>query len=139
MAGSVNKVILIGNLGRDPESKTFDNGGMIVNLNLATSETYKNQAGEKETKTEWHRLVIKRPQLCEIAMKYLKKGMSIYAEGKLVTRQWTKDNVTQYTTEVVVEEFTMLTPRQNGGETTDPGATVRETEMAGNGADDLPF
>lgn len=139
MAGSVNKVILVGNLGKDPEMKNFENGGSLVNLGLATSETYKNQqTGERETKTEWHRLVIRRPQLSEIAMKYLKKGMSIFIEGKLVTRSWMKDNVTQYITEIVVDDFTMLGSKAGSdheSQSSDQGNVSIEVEKEA----DLPF
>ncbi|MFN9798731.1 MAG: single-stranded DNA-binding protein, partial [Bacteroidota bacterium] len=135
----VNKVILVGNLGKDPEMKNFENGGSLVNLSLATSETYKNQqTGERETKTEWHRLVIRRPQLSEIAMKYLKKGMSIFIEGKLVTRSWMKDNVTQYITEIVVDDFTMLGSKAGSdheSQSSDQGNVSIEVEKEA----DLPF
>jgi len=132
-------VILVGNLGKDPEMKNFENGGSLVNLSLATSETYKNQqTGERETKTEWHRLVIRRPQLSEIAMKYLKKGMSIFIEGKLVTRSWMKDNVTQYITEIVVDDFTMLGSKAGSdheSQSSDQGNVSIEVEKEA----DLPF
>ncbi len=132
-------MILVGNLGKDPEMKNFENGGSLVNLSLATSETYKNQqTGERETKTEWHRLVIRRPQLSEIAMKYLKKGMSIFIEGKLVTRSWMKDNVTQYITEIVVDDFTMLGSKAGSdheSQSSDQGNVSIEVEKEA----DLPF
>jgi single-strand DNA-binding protein len=142
MAGSVNKVILVGNLGRDPEIKTFEGGGMIATFSVATSETFKNQAGEKETRTEWHRLVIRRTALAEIAQKYLRKGMSVYVEGKLQTRTYEKDNVTHYTTEVVVDDFQMLTPKSDGTFTPENSGRVQETAdqpVAQEQGDDLPF
>lgn len=116
MAGSVNKVILIGNLGRDPEVRQTQTGGRIANLTLATSDTWNNkQSGQREEKTEWHRLVLFN-QSAEIAEKYLKKGSKIFVEGKLQTRKWTdKDNQERYTTEVLVDNFTML-DRKDGGE-----------------------
>jgi single-strand DNA-binding protein len=116
MAGSVNKVILIGNLGRDPEVRQTQTGGRIANITLATSENWTNkQSGQREEKTEWHRLVLFN-QSAEIAEKYLKKGSKIFAEGKLQTRKWTdKDNQERYTTEIVVDNFTML-DKKDGSE-----------------------
>lgn len=136
MAGSVNKVILVGNLGQDPEIKTFDNGGRIAQFSIATSETYKDQSGEKKTVTEWHRAVIRIPSLVDVAEKYLRKGMSLYAEGKLRTRQYQKDNVTHYVTEVVVEEFQMLTPKAQSSASVNSGEPVA---VADDPAGDMPF
>lgn len=115
MAGSVNKVILIGNLGRDPEVRASQNGGKIANITVATSESWNNkQTGQREEKTEWHRLVMFNTT-ADIAEKYLRKGSKIYAEGKLQTRKWTdKDNQERYTTEVVVDNFTMLDSKRDG-------------------------
>ena len=116
MAGSVNKVILIGNLGKDPEVRSTQTGSKIANLTLATSENWTNkQTGNNEEKTEWHRLVLFN-KTAEIAEKYLKKGSKIFVEGKLQTRKWTdKDNQERYTTEIVVDNFTMLDRREGGG------------------------
>ncbi len=120
MAGSVNKVILIGNLGRDPEVRSTQDGMKIVQLSVATSESWKDKAsGERKDKTEWHRVVIFNERLAETAEKYLRKGAKIYVEGQLQTRKWTdKDGVEKYTTEVVLSRFrgelTMLDGR--GGE-----------------------
>ncbi len=120
MAGSVNKVILIGNLGRDPEVRTMQNGGKVANLNLATSESWKDKAtGERKEKTEWHRVVI-FGQLADIAERYLKKGSKVYVCGQLQTRKWTdKDGQEKYTTEVVLQgfnsELTMLDGKGGGG------------------------
>ena len=120
MAGSVNKVILIGNLGRDPEVRTMQNGGKVANLNLATSENWKDKAtGERKEKTEWHRVVI-FGQLADIAERYLKKGSKVYVCGQLQTRKWTdKDGQEKYTTEVVLQgfnsELTMLDGKGGGG------------------------
>ena len=139
MAGSVNKVILVGNLGKDPEIKNFENGGSIAKFPLATSESYKDQkTGEKVTQTEWHNLVIKRPALVPIAEQFLKKGMSVYVEGKLHTRSYqTKENETRYITEIVVEDFQMLTPKNQDSSA---GNTEKELEpTAPEMADDLPF
>jgi single-strand DNA-binding protein len=107
MAGSVNKVILIGNLGRDPEIRTTQDGTRIANLAVATSETWRDRvSGERRERTEWHRVVIFNERLAEVAEKYLKKGRKVYVEGALQTRKWT-DNSGQerYTTEVVLQRF----------------------------------
>jgi single-strand DNA-binding protein len=144
MAGSVNKVILVGNLGQDPEIRNFDNGGKIAQFSLATSEYYKDQkTGEKITKTEWHRVVIQRPGLVDTAAQFLRKGMSIFLEGRIRTRSYqTKENETRYITEIVADEFQMLTPKQGDSaehahDTLHAGlASVPAVEMSG---DDLPF
>jgi single-strand DNA-binding protein len=121
MAGSVNKVILIGNLGRDPEVRSMNNGGKVVNLSLATSETWRDKnSGERQEKTEWHRVVIFNEKLGEVAEKYLKKGAKVYIEGALQTRKWTdKDGAEKYSTEVVLQRFrgelTMLDGKGGGG------------------------
>ncbi len=120
MAGSVNKVILIGNLGRDPEVRTLQNGNKVANLNLATSESWKDKSsGERKEKTEWHRVVI-FGQLADIAEKYLKKGSKVYVSGSLQTRKWTdQSGAEKYTTEVVLQgyggELTMLDGKGGGG------------------------
>jgi single-strand DNA-binding protein len=121
MAGSVNKVILLGNLGRDPEVRTSQDGSKIVNLNIATSESWKDRSsGERKEKTEWHRVVIFNPNLADIAERYLKKGSSVYIEGALQTRKWTdQQGVEKYSTEVVIGRFkgelTLLGGRDGGG------------------------
>jgi single-strand DNA-binding protein len=107
MAGSVNKVILVGNLGRDPESRTFQNGGKVVNLRIATSESWKDRAtGERKEKTEWHSVAIFNENLGRIAEQYLRKGSKVYIEGQLQTRKW-QDNSGQerYSTEIVLQNF----------------------------------
>jgi single-strand DNA-binding protein len=121
MAGSVNKVILIGNLGRDPEIRTMQNGGKVAQLSVATSETWRDKnSGERQERTEWHRVVIFDDRLVDVVEKYLKKGQKVYVEGQLQTRKWT-DNQGQekYTTEVVLQRFrgelTMLSGREGGG------------------------
>jgi len=120
MAGSVNKVILIGNLGRDPEIKTFSNGDRVANLSVATSETWKDKSsGERKEKTEWHRVSIFNDNIVKVAESYLKKGSTVYIEGQLETRKWTdKDGVEKYSTEVKVGKFngvlTMLGSKQDG-------------------------
>ncbi|MBA3284673.1 MAG: single-stranded DNA-binding protein [Nitrosopumilus sp.] len=107
MAGYVNKVILIGNLGRDPEVRHAQDGSKIVTLSVATSETWKDRAtGERRDRTEWHRVVIFNDRLCEIAEKYIKKGNKIFLEGQLQTRKWTdQSNQERYTTEVILPKF----------------------------------
>jgi single-strand DNA-binding protein len=121
MAGSVNKVILVGNLGRDPEIRSTQDGTKIANLSLATSETWRDRnSGERRERTEWHRVVIFNEKLCEVAEKYLRKGSKIYIEGALQTRKWTdQSGVEKYSTEVVLQRFrgelTMLDSRGEGG------------------------
>lgn len=107
MAGSVNKVILIGNLGRDPESRNTQSGEKIVNLNIATSESWRDKAsGERKERTEWHRVVIFNDRLAEFAGHHLRKGSKVYIEGQLQTRKWAdKDGREKYTTEVVLQRF----------------------------------
>tara|TARA_B100000686_G_C16778562_1_gene970240 strand:- start:239 stop:712 length:474 start_codon:yes stop_codon:yes gene_type:complete len=107
MAGSVNKVILIGNLGRDPEIRQMQDGNPVVNLSIATSESWRDKAsGERREKTEWHRVVIFNERLAEIAEKYLKKGLRIYVEGQLQTRKWTDAaGIEKYSTEIVLNRF----------------------------------
>ena len=107
MAGSVNKVILVGNLGRDPEIRSTQDGIRIANLNLATSESWRDRvSGERKERTEWHRVVIFNERLVEIAEKYLKKGSKIYVEGALQTRKWTdQQGQERYSTEVVLQRF----------------------------------
>src|SRR6267143_516562 len=107
MAGSVNKVILVGNLGRDPEIRRTQDGRPIANLSVATSENWRDKAtGERREKTEWHRVVIFSEGLCKIAEQYLKKGAKVYLEGQLQTRKYTdKDGVEKYSTEIVLQRF----------------------------------
>ena len=120
MAGSVNKVILVGNLGKDPEVRRMTSGEPVVNLSVATSESWRDKAsGERKEKTEWHRVVIFNKNLADVAEKYLRKGSKVYVEGQLQTRKWTdKDGQEKYSTEVVLQNFrgelTMLDGR--GGE-----------------------
>ncbi len=120
MAGSINKVILIGNLGADPEVRTFSNGGKVVNLRLATSETWRDKAsGERRERTEWHTVAIFNEALGRIAEQYLKKGSTVYIEGQLETRKWQdQSGADRYSTEVVLRPFngnlTMLGGRGGG-------------------------
>lgn len=124
MAGSVNKVILVGNLGRDPEIRSLNNGDRVANLRIATSETWRDKAtGERKEKTEWHSVVIFNDNIVKVAENYLKKGSTVYVEGALQTRKWTdQQGVEKYTTEIVIQRFngqlTMLGGRgdsQGGG------------------------
>lgn len=119
MAGSVNKVILIGNLGNDPEIKTMQSGDRVCNLSVATSESWKDKvSGERKERTEWHRVVVFNQGLMNICENYLKKGSKIYIEGQLETRSWEQDGQKKYTTEVVLRpyrgEITMLDSRGGG-------------------------
>ncbi len=120
MAGSVNKVILVGNLGRDPEVRTMQDGNPVVNLSVATSENWRDRnTGERREKTEWHRVVIFNENLAKVAQNYLKKGSKVYVEGQLQTRKWTdQSGVEKYSTEVVLQRFrgelTMLDGRSEG-------------------------
>ncbi|MHA1543811.1 MAG: single-stranded DNA-binding protein [Alphaproteobacteria bacterium] len=152
MAGSVNKVILVGNLGRDPEVRSLNDGSPVVTLSLATSENWKDKAsGERRERTEWHRVVIFNENLAKIAESYLKKGSKIYIEGQLQTRKWTdKDGNEKYSTEVVLQryrgELTMLDSKGEGGgsfEGGGGGSQVEDKGAASGGGDDfddeIPF
>lgn len=131
MAG-VNKVILIGNLGKDPEVRYLDNGVAVANFSLATTENYKNKEGERVSQTEWHNIVLWRG-LAEVAEKWLKKGSSVYVEGKIRTRKWEdKDGNTRYSTEILGDNMTML-----GGKPS--SETPVEVAPAPDKKDDLPF
>ena len=120
MAGSVNKVILVGNLGKDPEVRRMQNGNPVVNLTVATSDTWRDKtSGERKEKTEWHRVVIFNEALCKVVEQYLKKGAKVYIEGQLQTRKWQdKDGHDKYSTEVVLQGFnstlTMLDGKRDG-------------------------
>ena len=139
MAGSVNKVILVGNLGRDPEIRSFTNGGRVANLSVATSETWRDkQSGERKERTEWHRVAIFNERLVEVAEKYLRKGSKVYLEGQLETRKWTdQSGAEKYTTEVVLRQFrgelTMLDGRQGGGGGMGGGPDGPDDFDSGNG------
>ena len=124
MAGSVNKVILVGNLGKDPEVRHTQDGKPIVNLSIATSETWRDKSsGERKEKTEWHRVVIFNEGIAKVAEQYLKKGTTVYIEGSLQTRKWTdKDGVEKYSTEIVLQNYggtlTMLGGKSSNDEST---------------------
>ena len=111
---SVNKVILVGNLGRDPEVRFMPNGEAVCNFSIATTENWKDKSGVKQEKTEWHNIVMYR-KLAEIAGEYLKKGRPVYVEGRLQTRKWEKDGVTRYSTEIVADSMQMLGGKDSGG------------------------
>lgn len=121
MAGSVNKVILVGNLGRDPEVRSFQNGGKVVNLRIATSETWRDKAtGERKERTEWHSVAIFNENIAKIAEQYLRKGSKVYVEGQLETRKWQdQSGADRYSTEVVLRPYTgsltLLDGREGGG------------------------
>ena len=143
----VNKVILVGRLGKDPEVRHLENGATVANFSMATSETYKDrQTGERREQTEWHNVVLWRG-LAEVAEKYVKKGDMIYVEGKLRTRSWEKDGITRYTTEVVGDNMTMLGgggASQGGGEysgsSQQPMQESTTTDASSSDVtDDLPF
>jgi single-strand DNA-binding protein len=111
---SVNKVILVGNLGRDPEVRYMPNGEAVANFSIATTDNWKDKSGVKQERTEWHNIVMYR-RLAEIAGEYLKKGRPVYVEGRLQTRKWEKDGVTRYTTEIVADQMQMLGTKSDGG------------------------
>lgn len=143
----VNKVILVGRLGKDPEVRSLPNNGqMVATFSLATDESYKEKGtGVKKTKTEWHNIVI-WGALANICQQYLHKGDLIYVEGKLRTRSWTKDNVQRYTTEVVVEQLTMLSTKKavDGAKNTTGTGDVApppptDSDIPADSGDDLPF
>jgi single-strand DNA-binding protein len=120
MAGSVNKVILIGNLGKDPEVRRLNNGDPVVNLSVATSESWRDKmSGERKEKTEWHRVVIFNDQLAKVAEQYLRKGSKVYIEGQLQTRKYEQNGQEKYSTEIVLQkyrgELTMLDGKNDGG------------------------
>ena len=140
MAGSVNKVILVGNLGRDPEVRSMQDGRSMVNMSVATSDTWRDrQSGERKECTEWHRVVIFNEKLAEVAQKYVRKGSKVYVEGQLSTRKWTdQSGQERYTTEVVIPRFggalTMLDGRSGGGGEAGAGAGAgagRDDDMGG--------
>lgn len=152
MAGSVNKVILVGNLGRDPEIRALNSGDKVANLRLATSETWRDKStGERKEKTEWHSVVIFNEHIVKVAESYLKKGSTVYVEGSLQTRKWTDQNgVEKYSTEVVLQRFngvlTMLGGRGDGDARGADDAVNSQREVPGVKSsyqdfqdDDVPF
>lgn len=152
MAGSVNKVILVGNVGKDPEIRRTQDGKPIANITLATSESWRDKnSGERKEKTEWHRIVIFSEGLCKVAEQYVKKGSKLYIEGSLQTRKWTdKDGVEKYSTEIVLNGFnavlTMLDSAKSVGAEDDAPANPRRavggggpSSMSQDMNDDIPF
>ncbi|WP_378951114.1 single-stranded DNA-binding protein [Mesorhizobium sp. ANAO-SY3R2] len=138
MAGSVNKVILVGNLGADPEIRRLNSGEPVVNLRIATSESWRDKnSGERKEKTEWHQVVIFNDNLAKVAEQYLKKGMKVYIEGQLQTRKWEKDGIERYTTEIVLQKFRgelqMLDARGQGGDAGYGGGQVGYSGGQGGG------
>lgn len=157
MAGSVNKVILVGNLGRDPEIRTMQSGDKVANLSVATSERWKDRNGERQERTEWHRVVIFSQPLVTLSENYLKKGAKVYLEGQLETRSWEQNGEKKYTTEIVLRPFkgelTMLDSRGEGSSSFQDNAPPASYDAgpraaaAGSGAaapvdeleDEIPF
>jgi single-strand DNA-binding protein len=141
---SVNKVILIGTLGRDPESRFMQSGDKVVNMSIATSEKWKDrQTGERKEKTEWHRVVIFDPNIAEIADKYLKKGSPVYLEGQLQTRKWTdQSGVEKFSTEIVLQRFRgsiVLLGKSGGGSDDDYAPAPKAAASPEPLDDDIPF
>ncbi len=142
MAGSINKVILVGNLGRDPESRTMQDGNPVVNLSIATSENWRDKnSGERRERTEWHRVVIFNDKLGEVAQKFLRKGSKVYIEGQLQTRKWTdQSGMEKYSTEVVLQryrgELTMLDGRGDGTGSSDFG-NDNQVESSSSSSSDM--
>ncbi len=150
MAGSVNKVILLGNLGKDPEVRRLENGAVVASFSIATSEVYTDKAsGEKKELTDWHDIVVWRG-LAEVAEKYLKKGYKVYIEGKIKKRSWQdKEGITRYTTEIIADELNIISRPDSGERTTTPvlqysiqgtpPAPSKMDELLNDDVDDLPF
>ena len=147
MAGSVNKVILIGNLGKDPEVKMFEGGGKLVRFSLATSESYNNRDGNRVDHTEWHNITVSRKGLVDVCENYLKKGHKIYAEGRLRTRSWQdQEGQTKYSTEIQLDNMTMLTSREDAARVSSDSSLGMQSGNVSDqpltqkdDADDLPF
>lgn len=117
MAGSVNKVILIGNVGKDPDVRTSPDGKELASFTLATSESWKDKSGVRQDRTEWHNIVIFAPGLCNVVKNYVRKGSKLYIEGALRTKKWQKDGIDRYTTEIVVANLTMLDNKNSSNST----------------------
>ena len=143
MARGINKVILVGNLGRDPETRYLPSGGAVTNVSLATSRSWKDRdSGEQKEKTEWHRVVFFN-RLGEIAGEYLKRGSKVYVEGELRTREWEKEGQKHFTTEIVANEMQMLDSKGGGSDyetsNSSPGATPNSLSSPEIIDDDIPF
>lgn len=145
MAGSVNRVTLIGRVGKDPEVRSFQNGGKIASFSVATSERWKNKAGEPQEKTEWHNVCVKNDHLVKIVEQYVKKGSLIYIEGKIETRKYEKDGVERYITETVVPAFggviQLLDSKEGGGKSETAPSEPKKAAGARDDFDDseIPF
>ena len=141
---SVNKVILIGNLGKDPETRYMSNGDAVTTITLATTDTWKDKNGEKQEKTEWHRVVFYR-KLAEIAGEFLKKGRPVYVEGRLKTKKWTdKQGLERYTTQIIAEDMKMLGSKPGGSDQNDRAPAPASAGSGNNSGfddmnDDIPF
>ena len=140
MSASVNKVILVGNLGRDPEVRFSQNGDKIVNMSVATAESWKDkQTGERKEKTEWHRVVVFDKNIADVCEKYLKKGAKVYLEGTLQTRKWTgNDGIEKYSTEVVIPRFNGVMTMLDSPAQSDSGGS-NDTPENGDLDDSIPF
>lgn len=143
MAGSVNKVILVGNVGKDPEIRTFGNGGKVVNFSIATSENWKDKQGQRQEKTEWHNIAVFNDGLIGVIERYVKKGSKLYIEGKLQTRKWQdRDGNDKYTTEIVLQGYggtlTMLDGREGGQSKQNERGDYQSNQDAGYGRNDAP-
>jgi single-strand DNA-binding protein len=143
---SVNKVILMGNLGRDPEVRYMPNGEAVANFSIATTENWKDKAGNAQSKTEWHNIVLYR-RLAEVAGEYLKKGRPVYIEGRLQTREWEKDGVKRYSTEIIGDSMQLLGGRDTAGSGDSGGNTSQQSappssapsKPADDFEDNIPF
>jgi single-strand DNA-binding protein len=151
---SINKVMLIGNLGKDPETRHFEGGGMLVKFPIATTETYKNRQGERVSHTEWHNIVVSKKGLTDICDRYLKKGMQVFVEGKIRTRQWEDNGITRYMQEINIDNMVMMSGSTNPADAQEAKPTYGQAGMArpedspvnapapatpGTEDDDLPF
>ena len=140
MAGSVNRVILIGNLGQDPEVRSFQNGGKVVNLRLATSETWKDKNGQRQERTQWHTVAIFNEPLAKIAEQYLRKGSKVYLEGQLETRKWQdQSGADRYSTEVVLRPFTSTLTLLDGKPAGDDRPQEGRSASRADYDDEIPF
>lgn len=136
---SVNKVILIGNLGKDPETRFMSNGDAVTNITVATTDTWKDKNGEKQEKTEWHRVTFYR-KLAEIVGEYLKKGSPVYIEGRLETRKWTdKEGIERYTTDIIANDMKMLGSKQGNSEPRERAKTETQSGGFDDDSDLIPF
>ncbi len=134
MAGTLNKVMLIGNLGKDPEVRRFENGGMLVKFPIATTENFTDRDGNRKENTEWHTVVVRSPRLAEVCERFLHKGDKVFIEGKIRSRQWTDEhNQTRYNIEISADSMTMLGPNPMRGREEEQGAHRKGGSGHGNG------